>query len=252
MTTSDSSIDPAAELDGLPVILAKNRGSRNAPPNLIVVHTMESPEKTGAARGSATWHASGNTIGSAHVHVDDKETIRGVPDDQRANGAAGANSQGLHVEIAGQAGQSAADWHDAFSQAALERAAHVVAAWCVRFSIPAKKVESADIRSGKSGITGHVNVSEAYGQSTHWDPGPNFPWDEFLARVNQLIQGDGLDMTADELRQIIREEVRAELTRAAFDNPKGPDGVLMAAMKTAVAKTLATRLSPDVLKPRGE
>lgn len=34
-----------------------------------------------------------------------------------------------------------------------------------------------------SGICGHDNVSDAFHQSDHDDPGPYFPWNEFIAAV---------------------------------------------------------------------
>jgi hypothetical protein len=39
------------------------------------------------------------------------------------------------------------------------------------------------------GIFGHIDVTNAgYSHSAgHYDPGPNFPWDHFLVRVNEIL-----------------------------------------------------------------
>lgn len=42
----------------------------------------------------------------------------------------------------------------------------------------------ADLKAGRRGICGHVDVTDAWHQSDHDDPGPWFPWDKFMAVVN--------------------------------------------------------------------
>ncbi|WP_446924560.1 hypothetical protein, partial [Klebsiella pneumoniae] len=42
----------------------------------------------------------------------------------------------------------------------------------------------ADLKAGKRGVCGHVDVTDAWHQSDHDDPGPWFPWDKFMAVVN--------------------------------------------------------------------
>lgn len=42
---------------------------------------------------------------------------------------------------------------------------------------------------GEKGITTHAYVSRAWKQSTHWDPGPGFPFHEFVAAVAKAMVG---------------------------------------------------------------
>ena len=42
----------------------------------------------------------------------------------------------------------------------------------------------ADLKAGKRGVCGHTDVTDAWHQSDHDDPGPWFPWDRFMAVVN--------------------------------------------------------------------
>lgn len=230
-------IDPALYLDNLEYIPAANMKPRTTTPDLIVLHSIESPQRVGAARSSAQWHATGNTIGSAHIHVDGGPAIiRGVPDDYRANGAAGANERGLHLEQAGRAAQTAAEWDNDFSRAMLDQAAHVVASWCIRYDIPAVLLGPADLRAGKPGVVTHAAVSEAFGLSDHWDPGPNYPADKLLARVQELI-GDEVDYL--KMAKLFDERI------AKACEPGGP---IYKACGLATKRQLRTQLVPKVLK----
>ena len=158
-------------------ILARNyTKGRTHRPRLIVVHTMESPEGTRTARSIAEWFAGPNAPkASAHVCVDATETITCVYDGDTAWAAPGANADGLQIEHAGRAGQSAAQWADDYSQAVLARSARVAAGWCAAYGIPVRRLTDAQLAAGAPGIVGHDQVSRVYKRSTHWDPGPHFP-----------------------------------------------------------------------------
>ncbi|MBT2541392.1 N-acetylmuramoyl-L-alanine amidase [Streptomyces sp. ISL-44] len=159
---------------------------------MVVIHDMEAPEGPKTAENVANWFAtmSASSKASAHVCVDNDSAVRCVADGDRAWHAPGANSDGLGIELAGYARQSREEWLDQYSKGVLEQAARVVAGWCQKHNIPAVKLTAAELKAGKRGICGHRDVSAAYGQTDHTDPGPNFPWDYFLARVNALMAGD--------------------------------------------------------------
>jgi len=159
---------------------------RTVPIRVIVIHDMEAPEGPMTAENVAHWFATmpASSKASAHVCVDNNSAVRCVADGDRAWHAPGANSDGLGIELAGYARQSRAEWLDQYSKGVLENAAKVVAGWCRKHSIPARKLSVAELKAGKKGIVGHIDVSKAYGQTNHYDPGPNFPWDYFLGRVN--------------------------------------------------------------------
>lgn len=182
-------------LDRLPLIHAANYTPANRTRiDLIVLHSMESPEKPGTARGVANWFA-GETApqASAHYLIDPSETIRSVLDEEIAWGAPGANARGVHIEHAGRASQSVADWGDEDSMAILQRSIDVAEALCRKWSIPAVLVQPEGITgylAGASrGITTHALVSKAYpGRGDHWDPGPNFPIAWYVGRVAARLE----------------------------------------------------------------
>jgi len=178
----------------IPFVQARNytRG-RSVPIDLLVIHTMESPEKPDTAESVAQWFAGPTAPqASAHYCIDSNSIVQCVRDEDVAWHAPGANHNGLGFEHAGRAAQSPADWSDAYSTKMLELSAQLVAEKCKRYGIPAVWLHPADLRAGKRGITGHVDVSNAFKLSDHQDPGPNFPVERYLTLVKQHV-GDHVD-----------------------------------------------------------
>jgi hypothetical protein len=170
-------------------ILSPNRyAGRLGDIRLIVLHTMEVAEADSVAEAVGNAFAKPATRASAHTGVDTDSECRYVADADTAWAAPGANADGLQLEMAGRAGQTTGQWTDAGSKAILERAAQRTATWCRTHDIPARRLTDAQLAAGLRGIVGHDQVSRVYKRSTHWDPGPNFPWASFLARVNVLLK----------------------------------------------------------------
>jgi hypothetical protein len=162
---------------------------RIEPIEVVVIHTMEAPEGPQTAENIAAYFAKPATKASAHVCVDSDSEVRCVPDADTAWAAPGANANGLQLELAGYARQTAAEWDDVYSRAMLERAAVVAASWATAYGIPVRHLSVAELKAGARGFVAHDDVSKAFKKSTHWDPGPAFPWDAFLTRVAQLAGG---------------------------------------------------------------
>lgn len=168
---------------------------------LVVIHTMENPEKPGTAIQVARWFASqAAPQASAHYCVDNLEVVQCVKDEDVAWAAPGANRDGIHIEHAGRASQDDADWHDEYSQSMLRLSAELASELCERYEIPVVKLTVEEVRAGKlKGFCGHHDVSLAFKKSTHTDPGKSFPWDEYLAMVREHFPrgtGEVLDAEA--------------------------------------------------------
>jgi N-acetylmuramoyl-L-alanine amidase len=153
---------------------------------VIVLHSMEAPEKGNTAENVAEFFRTTDRKASAHLCVDSDSIVRCVHDEDVAFAAPGANADGVHLELAGFARQTEAEWLDAFGVLMLDRAASVAAEYCVKFDIPVRRLTNAELTDkANRGIVSHAQVSEVFKKSTHTDPGSGFPWDFFLARVLQ-------------------------------------------------------------------
>lgn len=149
--------------------------------DLIAIHTMEAPEGAQTAENVARYFQTVNA--SSHWCVDNDSRVRVVLDEHTSWTLPGAQTRSLNLELAGYARQTPAEWADAYSLDMLENAAVCCAEWVQKYGIPIRKLSDAEIAAGHKGFVGHVDVNRVYKKSSHWDPGPSFPWDYFLSRV---------------------------------------------------------------------
>jgi N-acetyl-anhydromuramyl-L-alanine amidase AmpD len=161
----------------------------------IVIHTAECGEVSGAAESLADWGAGPNRPkASWHFAVDCDSITQSVDVLNVAWHATSVNPQTIGIEHAGKAAQTLAEWRDPYSAAMLELSARLVAVLCERYVIPVTRPSLVDIQKGWEisralplGIIGHWDVTRAIqGSGNHTDPGPGFPWDDYLARVTEL------------------------------------------------------------------
>jgi hypothetical protein len=69
----------------------------------------------------------------------------------------------------------------------LRRTAHLTAELCLANDLPIRFLSAKDLRAGRKGITTHANVSAAFGQSSHWDPGA-WPRRRFMRLVRKYAR----------------------------------------------------------------
>lgn len=180
-------MDRKYETDRWPVVLAKHftKVTDRRKVRLIVIHSMEAPEKVTTAEAVAKYFRTGTVKASAHVCIDSDSIVQSVMDNDIAYAAPGANHDGIQIELAGYAKQTTKEWLDPYGVLMLDKAANVAAQYCLKYRIPSvNKLTDAQLKSGVSGIVGHDQVSRVYKKSTHTDPGKNFPWTYFVERVN--------------------------------------------------------------------
>jgi hypothetical protein len=120
--------------------------------------------------------------------VDTDSIVQCVPPDLRAYhcGSTG-NVRCEGVELCGFARQTREEWLDALSLPMLCLAARLVAERCRARDLPVEFVDRVGLRAGRRGITTHLEVSHAWQESRHTDPGPHFPLAEFIAAVKAAL-----------------------------------------------------------------
>lgn len=159
----------------------------NKPIRRIVIHSTVSPCVPGGARAIAAYFRSPEAGGSAHYVVDPAEVVQVVYDSVVAYHAP-PNTHSLGIELCDLPNDSsAARWAGANHRAMLERAALLTAQLCVAYGVPMRYRGPLSLRAGRHGITTHNDVSKAFGQSTHWDPGA-WPRRRFMRKVRRYAR----------------------------------------------------------------
>jgi len=175
---------------GLPFVQAAGytAGRPDGKPLWIVIHDMEASETPTRAESTAAYFANpgdGRNV-SSHYCVDSNSVVQCVDLDDSAwtVGNRPGNNRGINWELSGFASQSKGQWLDDFGWAMFAQMAPLVRSDGKRFGIPLERRTVAELQAFKPGITSHNDLRLAFSGTTHTDPGPNFPWAEFLAVMN--------------------------------------------------------------------
>lgn len=193
------------------------RKGGNTPVSRIVIHDMEAAETNTTAEGCANFFAGGTVVASAHYCVDNDSIVQCVREGDVAFHAP-PNAGSIGIEHAGFARQTRQQWLDEYGRAMLRLSAQLVAELCAKYDLPMRWLSPSDLRDGRRGITTHNNVSLAFGQSSHTDPGPKFPTGWYLDRVKaaasgpatfDVSDGEGLRQAAARVGETWRDLVEA-------------------------------------------
>lgn len=167
-----------------PYIPTGYHGGAQSAVSRIVIHGTVSPTVKGGARAVARYFQSPSAGGSAHYVVDPGEIVQCVKEGTVAYHAP-PNTGSIGIELCDPQKGSAARWSDTDHEAMLQLAAKLTREIAARWKIPLKWLTVADLKAGKRGICGHMDVAEAWHQTDHGDPGSGFPWTHFMNLVNQ-------------------------------------------------------------------
>lgn len=161
---------------------------RLKPIQLIVLHSMESPETNTIAENiAAGWQRSDSRVASCHYCVDNDSIVQCVRLEDTAFQCMNANANGIGVEHAGKAFQTRGQWLDTYGLLMLDLSARLVANLCKQFDIPPRMAEfrsATDPTVITTGITLHSVVPK---HGTHTDPGPGFPLQWYLLQVQNIF-----------------------------------------------------------------
>jgi len=178
--------------------LEAQSSSRNGAAVLwVTIHTAEGPTDEFPSRpdldaGSAEdllAFFQGKTDRSCHAIADDDKLLDGLVDYARAawtlrNG----NPRSDNLEMCGLASWSRAEWLT--HKGMLANAARWVAGRLKARQMPVHRVTVAECAARSArGYMDHNTYTQATKDGTHWDVGPNFPWDVFGPMVTDAYNG---------------------------------------------------------------
>jgi hypothetical protein len=164
-------------------------GRRNGKPTHIVLHTTESPREPGGELNVAAWLSRTDYRASTHFVIGPERSLRVVDLGDTAWGVGSvSNATGVQIELIGYASNDRDEWLTSEGRFQLCRAAALAAALSHSYDIPLRRVEAPGLLDGVSGVAGHHAFAQAFGGSTHTDPGDGFPWDSFLAQAATFLE----------------------------------------------------------------
>lgn len=190
---------------------------------LIVVHCTVSPEMGSGAEDVARYFANitdPRKKASAHRVADNDSVVECVRDADTAFGAAGANADGLHLELVGQPTQTRDEWLDQYSTHELALGRAVVDEWSQTYDIPKRWLTVAEVADGVTkGVTTHADVSKAFPLvSCVTADTPILCADLTWRPAGDLLPGDELiGFEADHVRQTGRRLQRSLVVRNSVE-----------------------------------
>jgi len=175
-----------------PFVAARWHGGAQTP-RRIVMHSTVSPCVPGGEKNIAHFFATESTPTSAHYCVSPSGVVQMVGDHTVAYHC-GYNQDSIGIELCDMPDANNIErWKDANHQAMLEHAVDLVARLCLAYSIRPWFVGVVGLKLGRGGVTTHANMSDAFKQSTHWDPGA-WPRKTFMkavrARMKEIQAGE--------------------------------------------------------------
>lgn len=189
---------------------AARHGGSQSQVNRIVIHATVSPCVRGGAMNVARYFQSSKAGGSAHYTVDPGEIVASVREGTIAYHAP-PNTSTIGIELCDPQKGPGSRWADGDHEAMLRLAAGLVRQVAKRWDVPLRRLTVAEVKAGKRGICGHVDVSNAFRQTDHSDPGPDFPWAHFMALVKGEPKPGGDDNPVPEFERPLK--VTSPMTR---------------------------------------
>lgn len=217
----------------------------------IVIHDMEAPEGPTTAENVASYFTHPLRPSSAHWNIDNNSIVQSVKETDIAWHCPGLNHNGIGIEHAGYARQTAAEWADPYSTATLTLSAALAAERAAHWDIPTVWRNAKDLRAGKRGFTSHREGSIAFNPGGHSDPGPNFPIDWYMGKVTHSSTPPPVPPASETAPTAIAQKHLWSLPDGAIVQPRDNASALRLATPAQVQRFVAAgwTVHPHVLVP---
>lgn len=171
-----------------------------------VFHTTENDDLT-PPENVAVWQQNKANGSSYNILVGSNGRSVRSNDDNFIPWAAGTtgNRIGIHASAIGRASRSREDWLKWPAQ--LDTLARWAADINRRYGIPLKWLTAAQVRAGERGFCGHAEISAAFREVDHTDPGRGFPHDLILARAMEINNPTNTDRQDEIMAQDHRNDL---------------------------------------------
>lgn len=168
------------------LLTSNDDGVATTPRTGMAVHTFED-DGHWTAEKMGRYQQDPAAGGSYHIVIDEHGRTCRENDDIYLPWSAmyTGNRQFWHVSLSGKAAWTREQWLARGVQ--LDALADVLAHYSLTYGFPLVKRSAANIRDGKWGVCGHADISAAWRESDHTDPGPGFPWDVVMDRAIQRL-----------------------------------------------------------------
>lgn len=158
-------------------------------PQRIGIHCTVTPCEPDERYAIGREFAQRSALKSAHYVADPGGIIQCIGDHSvaEATGSLTSSMGTVHIELCDALvsvawdHKHAARWNDDNHTRMLHRASRLTARLALAYNIPIVKIDNARHK----GFLGHIDINNTFHDSTHFDPGPEFPWHSFIEQVRE-------------------------------------------------------------------
>lgn len=107
------------------------------------------------------------------------------------------NKDAWHICMPGYANSTRAEWLTGMRREHIRGVARFLVDKAAGHPFPLVRIGPSELTAGGRGYCGHIDL-RVYGQTDHYDPGPQFPWDVLAEDIRAMTQPDPLPITEPE------------------------------------------------------
>jgi hypothetical protein len=166
-------------------IEGRNGRTPTTPKYAIAIHNTSNK---GTARNEASYATRREDGIGSHFYADRIETLQSVDTSKYVwhAGSSAGNHNAIAVEIVGTNDKSRQWWLDNVNW---QQLGQTLATLAHEYDIPVRRCSVAEMRANPKikGFYSHNDMRQAWGGTSHDDPGPNFPWDVLFNYINTAL-----------------------------------------------------------------